>query len=385
MGIIKKNKMNQPPSPSGDGHSSELNASSLNTESAASSHSAVPSSETIPQVSVKPSPPPIPWTPDTIERGLVPDRRHHEEPVKNDRRRGYRRIEDRTLISSAHDEARAIKEKAYDDGYRDGMNAVQGDIEILRGIFEQLMLSRHHALESLVDDLAPISVEIAERIIKTEVSCDESLINTIVQDTLQKLDRKTRTVLIKVNPEDMDTVKAHVKENPPTHLDAEIVVIDDPIIDRGGCTVETNSGLIDASFSTRLEILKQLFGVYQVPEDDENDALLHAYHEAVESPSASDEPDVANGEASMEVDLDSEPRMESQAESQGEKMLEVHTIEEPDPPSNLELEPALESEYHGESDDMGLMPIYQEPLENDSLPGESSVEEHPMNNEEFGI
>lgn len=278
MGIIKKNQVYSTPS------QREGRPAIPDSDSAHSQREEF--SEDTPTVSVKPAAPPVPWTPENVEQGLVKERRNRDEPVTSDRRRGYRRIEDRTLISKAHEEAKAIKEKAYDDGYRDGMHAVQGDVEILRGIFQQLMLSRNTALESLTDDLAPIAVEIAERIIKTEISCDEELVNTIVQDTLQKLDRKTRTVLIKVNPDDVATVKQFIKENPPTHLDAEMVVIDDPIVDRGGCTVETNSGLIDASFGTRLEILKQLFGAYHVPDDDESDALLHMYHEAVDPPSS---------------------------------------------------------------------------------------------------
>lgn len=260
-------------------------------------------------------PPPIPWSLETVQAGQVPERRSRDEPVGNDRRRGYRRVEDQMLISKAHEEAQAIKEKAYDDGYRDGLQAVQGDIEILRGIFEQLMLTRQKALEGLTDDIAPIAVEIAERILKTEIACDEELVNTIVHDTLHKLDRKTRSVLIKVNPDDLAIVKKFVNDHPPSHLEAEMLVIQDPLIARGGCTVETDSGLIDASFSTRLEILKQLFGSYHVPEDDERDALLHAYHEAVEPPPDSMTEPLMPDQSAVAPDEPSEPT--------------VHTLHEP--------------------------------------------------------
>jgi flagellar assembly protein FliH len=292
MAIIKKNNApqsprRQPPQP----HPNPMNEGDFHhsneSHSNPAQHPQHPQHSQQQAAAANVSPPPVPWNSETVESGQAPERRSRDEPVGNDRRRGYRRVEDQMLISQAHEEAQAIKEKAYDDGYRDGIQAVKGDIEILRGIFEQLMLTRQQALESLTDDIAPLSVEIAERIIKTEISCDEDLVNTIVNDTLHKLDRKTRSVMIKVNPDDHPTVKQFINEHPPSHLDAEMLVIQDPIIERGGCTVETDSGLIDASFSTRLEILKTLFGAYHVPEDDENDALLHAYHEAVEPPSDS--------------------------------------------------------------------------------------------------
>ena len=43
----------------------------------------------------------------------------------------------------------------------------------------------------------------------------------------------------------------------------EVMVMDDPNVDQGSCVLETNSGLIDASFSTQLGILRQLLGTYE--------------------------------------------------------------------------------------------------------------------------
>jgi flagellar assembly protein FliH len=208
----------------------------------------------------------VEYTEDAVASGDLPERRSPTNDL-SDRRRGYRRIEDRHLISKAHEEARYIKEQAYEEGLELGLLRVKDELKQLRKQFAQTLTSRVEAMADLTDDIAPIAVEIAERLIKVELSCDEDLVNTIVEDTLQKLDRNSKTVLIKVNPQDKARVKAYIAEHPPTHLKAEVIIIDQPDVDAGGCIVETDSGLIDASFHTRLTILKELFGAYQPPEE----------------------------------------------------------------------------------------------------------------------
>lgn len=199
------------------------------------------------------------WSEESVEQGLAPDRRA-EDQQSSERRRSYRRVEDKTLITKAHEEATAIRENAYRQGFEEGLGQVETEIRELREKLGELLVSRDQALESIADDIAPLAVEIAERIIKTEVSCDEELINAIVQDTIQKVGRNTKSILIKTHPDDVRIVKDGLKHHPPANMNAEIMVMDDPTVDRGSCVVETNSGLIDASFSTRLEILRRLFG-----------------------------------------------------------------------------------------------------------------------------
>jgi flagellar biosynthesis/type III secretory pathway protein FliH len=204
------------------------------------------------------APPPLEWNEETVQAGLVPERRVRERSA--DRRRSYRRIEDRNLISKAHEEATAIREQAHEQGFQEGLQQAKAVIEELRETITRLLNVREEALLSITGDIAALAVEVAARIIKTEVSCDETLVMGLVRDTIQKAGRQSKTILIKVNPDETAVVKRMLKEEPIPNLDAELIVMDEPTVDAGSCIVETNSGLIDASFSTQLGILKQLFG-----------------------------------------------------------------------------------------------------------------------------
>lgn len=198
------------------------------------------------------------WNEANVEAGLVPDRRTADR--RNDRRRGYRRVEDRTLISKAHEEANAIRENAHNQGYEEGLAEARATIDELRATIASLLNIREEALLSITGEISSLAVEVAARIIKTEVSCDDTLVMSLVKDTIQKAGRGTKTILLKLNPEDTGTVKRLLKEEPIPNLNAELIVMDDPTVDQGSCIIETGSGLIDASFSTQLGILRQLFG-----------------------------------------------------------------------------------------------------------------------------
>lgn len=201
----------------------------------------------------------IDWNEETIETGLAPERRTQD--LRSDRRRGYRRIEDKDLISKAHEEAIAIKENAQEQGFQQGLAQARAEIEELRATLANLMNGREEALQSVAGEIGSMAVEIATRIIKTEVSCDETLVMAMVKDTIQKMGRNTKSVLVKVNPDDASNVRKFLKEEDSIpNLNAEIIVMDESTVDLGSCIVETNSGLIDASFSTQLGILRQLFG-----------------------------------------------------------------------------------------------------------------------------
>jgi len=198
------------------------------------------------------------WSVDTINSGMAPERRNGE--TRTDRRRGYRRIEDKNLVSKAYEEANAIRENAQAQGFEEGLQQSREAIAALRDRIMELMSGREEALLALTDEIGALAVEVAARIIKTEVSCDETLVFGLVKDTIQKAGRQSKSILIKVNPEDGPTVRKILKDEPIPHLQAEVMVMDDPTVDFGSCVLETNSGLIDASYSTQLGILRQLFG-----------------------------------------------------------------------------------------------------------------------------
>jgi flagellar biosynthesis/type III secretory pathway protein FliH len=193
------------------------------------------------------------WDWDAFLAGDIPDRRQTDE-----RRGEHRREADQHLLATAHDEADTIRQNAYQSGYTDGVASAEADIDALKTQFAQLLEGRDTLVDDMVKQLGPLAVAIAEKILKTEVSCDEQLTERLARDTLQKAGRDVKTVMIKVHPEQLTMVRAAFRDHPPEGLLAELSVVDDDTVDWGSCMIETDSGMIDGRFSTQLNLLQKL-------------------------------------------------------------------------------------------------------------------------------
>ena len=86
------------------------------------------------------------------------DFKQRQERRKGDRRRGFRRVDDRNLISRAREEADAIRESAVKEGYQAGMEQASEELQQIRETFAAFMNAKQEdtkqkKLETPIDDL----------------------------------------------------------------------------------------------------------------------------------------------------------------------------------------------------------------------------------------
>ena len=175
-----------------------------------------------------------------------------QERRRGDRRRGYRRIDDRNLISRAQEEADSIKETAAKEGYRAGIEQAESDIIALRSKIADFISSKQEVFEFIAPDILEISVDIARKIIKKEVEQDPQVILNSIVDVMRTLSKEEPRITVKLNPLQVDLVKTELPEYISSMgIDAKITVIE------GGCILNTNNGIVDASIDTQLEIIKE--------------------------------------------------------------------------------------------------------------------------------
>ncbi len=186
--------------------------------------------------------------------------KERQERRRGDRRRGYRRVDDRNIISRAHEEANAIKEKAAKEGFDYGLNQLKGELKKLNTAIADFIKAKETAYEKLTPEISFLALKIAEKIIKKHVEEDPEIVLKIVSEVLKNIGRDENCIIIRTNPADTKLVR----ENLPNifryaDTNAKITVTDDDDVEWGSCIVETTNGLIDARFSTQLEILKKAF------------------------------------------------------------------------------------------------------------------------------
>ena len=181
-----------------------------------------------------------------------------EERRKGNRRRGYRRIDDRNLVSRAQEEAYSIKDNAAKDGYQDGLSQAKAEIALIKEAIEEFFKYKDQMLEVVSKDIMDISLEIAQKIIKKESQVDKSILLNLIVEIFDKNINRENKITIRAGSEDIEYLKSKSEEiTQLTGSDAKISIVEDKQIVGGGVIVETTNGIVDASFKTQFEFLKE--------------------------------------------------------------------------------------------------------------------------------
>ena len=218
---------------------------------------AIESNEEISSTSIKEEPVKVEEEIDLFDIENI-DFTQRQEKRRGSRRRGYRRIDDRNLISRAQEESENIKKSAFEEGYRLGLEKSQSDLEKFRLEISKFMNANKEVFEYIAPDILEISVDIAKKIIKKELEADpQVLINTIV-DILRTVSKNEPKITIRVQPQAVQFIKDTIPNITYQYgIDSKINIVADPSIEEGGCVLQTNNGIVDASINTQIEIIKK--------------------------------------------------------------------------------------------------------------------------------
>ncbi len=186
------------------------------------------------------------------------DFKQRNERRRGDRRRGFRRIDDRNLISRAREEADAIREAAAKEGYQEGLMQAKDDIAKLKTSMEIFLDTKQEVFDKIAPEILSISVEIAKKIIKQELTQSPEVLLNSVHDILKGLSKEESKVTIKANPSQVSLLKTEVPGIAETiGLDAKITVIPEDTVEEGGCIVTTTNGIVDATIDTQIAIISE--------------------------------------------------------------------------------------------------------------------------------
>lgn len=181
-----------------------------------------------------------------------------EERRTGNRRRGYRRIDDRNLISRAQEEAIQIKEAAYQEGYNLGLEKAQSDLVALKSNIGAFLSSERRVFDAIAPDIIEISLEVAKKIIKHEVQVDPQIVIDTVLDILRDIPKNEPKITLMVNPSQAQ----YVKDNLPEQLtllgvESKLSILADENVTEGSCVVQTNNGVVDASIDAQIDIIQK--------------------------------------------------------------------------------------------------------------------------------
>ena len=173
------------------------------------------------------------------------------------RRRGYRRIDDRNLVSRAQEEAVQIKQNAYQEGYNLGLQQATAEIENFKNVLGAFMGAQDRVFNEIAPNILELSMSIAQKVIKHEATTDVQMVVDTVMDALRMLSKNEPKIILRVNPIQVQYLKDTLPDKIKSiGMETKLSVLSDEAITEGGCVIQTNNGMIDATVEAQLGIVQ---------------------------------------------------------------------------------------------------------------------------------
>lgn len=162
-----------------------------------------------------------------------------------------------------------------EEGVKAGKSELAELMKEAKKTLKNLFEVRNNVLDSAENEIALLALAIAEKIINTKIETDRESVLGNIRLALEKI-KGREEVIFRVNPQDIDIVKAHKDEyNKIAEGLKNIEFVADHGVEPGGCIIETNLGNVDARISTQLLAIKMAFEEagkkdveYNVPQGD---------------------------------------------------------------------------------------------------------------------
>jgi flagellar assembly protein FliH len=168
-------------------------------------------------------------------------------------------------LLEAERKAQELEEQAYQKGYeqgqKDGFEFGQRSMAIVKEHLERLLPELQGLPETLLtqyrDWLIDMCLSISRRIVRKEVVTDSSHLSQLI-DTLLREAVDGYTLTVYVHPDDLNLLEKHLdlkllaeRSGRNFHLKADIQ------LDRGGCRMESDMQLLDASIEKQFSSIEQ--------------------------------------------------------------------------------------------------------------------------------
>ncbi len=162
----------------------------------------------------------------------------------------------------AYDEAaKTGHEQGYTEGFEQGkidgykVGIAQGDADLKQRIHDvgallDIMAQPLRELDAQVEEeLVVLATAIAQQVVRRELKIDPGQVISVVREALGILPVSSRNVRLFLHPDDADLVRSvfDVADDAPTWT-----LVEDPLLSRGGCKVESESSRIDATVEKQL-------------------------------------------------------------------------------------------------------------------------------------
>jgi len=204
----------------------------------------------------------------SFERALeaVVEAQKQAEQIRRDAAEEAKGIQAEALAAAA-----TLHEAARAEGYAEGRAraeqearaaiaaGVEAEADSLRqdmeAFCEAVILEQQRVWQEIEGQLKDLSMEIAERVLKAELTVNPDVVVQITQHAMRRLADKDQ-VRIRVNPDDVERLRDHRDEIMRLFEGLRSVeILEDRRVGIGGVQIETDTGMVDARIETQMHEL----------------------------------------------------------------------------------------------------------------------------------
>lgn len=157
------------------------------------------------------------------------------------------------------DAAREGYDKGYDEGYRAALEEANKEGEKIRAQAKSVLVqaeeSRREKFNNLKEEIRGLAIDIAEKIVTKELEIKPDDVVAIAEEAIQLVSNR-KYIVLWVHPGEKEICEKH-RERLISHLPpkAEVHIMANEAVARGGCIIETDYGKVDATLSNRWQTL----------------------------------------------------------------------------------------------------------------------------------
>lgn len=185
------------------------------------------------------------------------------------------RIEAARILDEAKKEAAEIRRIAESSGREEGLRAgtEQGRRDVEKKMAEEMksLQVRSASILEAADkeakdflfqaepEIVELVMAISRKVMMAEMEERRSAVLSLVRNALERV-KDQQKINIRVNPEDYEFLLQSRRElQRVVGVDKAIMISVDPIVGRGGCSIDTAFGSVDAGIDTQLEMIRRAF------------------------------------------------------------------------------------------------------------------------------
>lgn len=145
------------------------------------------------------------------------------------------------------------REEGFEAGRQEGLAAARNEMEARAAMLDRLMTNLAAPLdqvdEEVEQELVALAMAVARQLVRREIKSDPGQIVAVVREAMAVLPSGARSVELRMHPEDAAVVREimHVGDD-----ELRWRIVEDPIVSRGGCKVNTETTQVDATLESRL-------------------------------------------------------------------------------------------------------------------------------------